>query len=298
MASLDSLYARPNVLARRMTNTVGKAISDGSESPQRRPSVVAQNAFLSLPPHLHHLLQLPHEHERRSMSFIPSRDPPPVPRDSPPFSSETPRFAGPPPTTTRSDPALLISLPPPSPPMPDFPASPPTAFDRAPLELPLSPPESPSPRALPKSSWSTLPDVEDRALKPQPTRRHNGGSSSSGSPRDASPSLRYRRFGAEDAPPSVSIGTSSASPTTYSPTLGRATGLAAYFDPIEGPMPRPLVRQQNSGERDACSPASVDTPTSQESSGGKSMLNLDEEGSSFNDLVRPLPFCSFKIQAS
>ncbi|BGP31994.1 hypothetical protein JCM10296v2_003773 [Rhodotorula toruloides] len=64
----------------RITLQYGEAVSRPAESahdttPRRKPSLVTQNAFLSLPPHLHHLLRSP-ERSR----FTPSRPVPPLPR--------------------------------------------------------------------------------------------------------------------------------------------------------------------------------------------------------------------------
>ncbi|GAA6049138.1 hypothetical protein NBRC10513_003270 [Rhodotorula toruloides] len=64
----------------RITLQYGEAVSGPAESaqdttPRRKPSLVTQNAFLSLPPHLHHLLRSP-ERSR----FTPSRPVPPLPR--------------------------------------------------------------------------------------------------------------------------------------------------------------------------------------------------------------------------
>ncbi|CDR46909.1 hypothetical protein NBRC10512_003695 [Rhodotorula toruloides] len=64
----------------QITLQYGEAVSGPTESaqdttPRRKPSLVTQNAFLSLPPHLHHLLRSP-ERSR----FTPSRPVPPLPR--------------------------------------------------------------------------------------------------------------------------------------------------------------------------------------------------------------------------
>ncbi|BGP16098.1 hypothetical protein JCM10213v2_004092 [Rhodosporidiobolus nylandii] len=88
--SVDSLYERangaPGVAGRTLVYDepvavqIGEAVSpppdqaSPAQGERRRPSVQAQNAFLSLPPHLHHLLRSP---ERTR--FTPSRPPPPIP---------------------------------------------------------------------------------------------------------------------------------------------------------------------------------------------------------------------------
>ena len=90
--SVDSIYSRTHHLhsiARVQQEQVdpgtqyGQALSfDDGNAPineeHRRPSVTSQNAFLSLPPHLHHLLRSP---ERTSHE--PSRAPPPPPSTIP-----------------------------------------------------------------------------------------------------------------------------------------------------------------------------------------------------------------------
>ncbi|GAA5967072.1 hypothetical protein JCM21900_001661 [Sporobolomyces salmonicolor] len=104
--SVDSLYARANVTtsspvvpppaprvlsfhddsAQQYGQAVTAPVDDVSHVSveTRRPSVTTQNAFLSLPPHLHHLLRSP---ER--ITFTPSRAPPPVPTLAPTFCSPT-----------------------------------------------------------------------------------------------------------------------------------------------------------------------------------------------------------------
>ncbi|GAA5851240.1 hypothetical protein JCM8547_004179 [Rhodosporidiobolus lusitaniae] len=92
--SVDSLFDRANVAAgpsgrdviysaspAAISTQYGEALTsppDDQPSPQksetRKPSAKTQNAFLSLPPHLHHLLRSP-ERDR----FTPSRPPPPIP---------------------------------------------------------------------------------------------------------------------------------------------------------------------------------------------------------------------------
>ncbi|GAA5978726.1 hypothetical protein JCM11641_006156 [Rhodosporidiobolus odoratus] len=114
-SSVDSLYERANVAAGRagqpgvpsvnhVATTYGQALTSPPDQPspdtseRRRPSVQAQNAFLSLPPHLHHLLRSP---ERES--FSPSRRPPPVPSLRPPPHVEQSRTL----TTSASLPVLV-----------------------------------------------------------------------------------------------------------------------------------------------------------------------------------------------
>ncbi|GAA5897597.1 hypothetical protein JCM6882_003528 [Rhodosporidiobolus microsporus] len=88
--SVDSLYDRANVApgpsqrAAALTDGVeteyGQAVSSPPDQPSptkaetRRPSVQTQNPFLTLPPHLHHLLRSP---ERGR--YVPSRPAPPIP---------------------------------------------------------------------------------------------------------------------------------------------------------------------------------------------------------------------------
>ncbi|GAA5860507.1 hypothetical protein JCM1840_000281 [Sporobolomyces johnsonii] len=98
--SVDSLYARANVTtsspvvpppaarvlsfhddsAQQYGQAVTAPVDDMSHVnvETRRPSITTQNAFLSLPPHLHHLLRSP---ER--IKYTPSRAPPPIPTLAP-----------------------------------------------------------------------------------------------------------------------------------------------------------------------------------------------------------------------
>jgi hypothetical protein len=100
--SVDSLFIRANVApgpigrdvlySSEVDTQYGEALTSPPDepSPQKGESKIrsdqSQNAFLSLPPHLHHLLRSP-ERER----FTPSRAPPPVPSLLPvaPFSTST-----------------------------------------------------------------------------------------------------------------------------------------------------------------------------------------------------------------
>ncbi|GAA5824179.1 hypothetical protein JCM11251_001554 [Rhodosporidiobolus azoricus] len=93
--SLDSLYDRTNLPARPANRAVlpadlydvetkyGQAVSSPPDQPSptkaetRRPSVRTQNPFLTLPPHLHHLLRSPEPGR-----YMPSRPAPPVPSSS------------------------------------------------------------------------------------------------------------------------------------------------------------------------------------------------------------------------
>jgi len=91
--SVDSIYSRTHLppIARVQQESTdpgtqyGQALSFDDETAypineeHRRPSLTNQNAFLSLPPHLHHLLRSP---ERTS--YEPSRAPPPPPPSIPP----------------------------------------------------------------------------------------------------------------------------------------------------------------------------------------------------------------------
>ncbi|GAA6023642.1 hypothetical protein JCM11491_006183 [Sporobolomyces phaffii] len=71
--SVDSIFSRTGPPA---ATEYGRALSENVPlgEQHRRPSLTSQNAFLSLPPHLHHLLRSP---ERES--YAPSRSAPPVP---------------------------------------------------------------------------------------------------------------------------------------------------------------------------------------------------------------------------
>lgn len=81
--SVDSFFSRtgpppPPISQNDPATEYGQALSFDENVPlneeHRRPSLTNQNAFLSLPPHLHHLLRSP---ERTS--YEPSRTPPPIP---------------------------------------------------------------------------------------------------------------------------------------------------------------------------------------------------------------------------
>ncbi|KAK4703689.1 hypothetical protein P7C70_g2528, partial [Phenoliferia sp. Uapishka_3] len=101
--SVDSLYNRPYGPTQRLPGRddeeeehLGQALTSPiPSSPARARIDPHQNAFLSLPPHLHHLLMDPKPPVSRRESFIPSRIPPPIPYDSPPFSASSPRFPPP-----------------------------------------------------------------------------------------------------------------------------------------------------------------------------------------------------------
>ncbi|GAA6058093.1 hypothetical protein JCM3770_001109 [Rhodotorula araucariae] len=84
--------------AQAVTTQYGQALTSPSDEPTqpvgalRRPSATAQNAFLSLPPRLHHLLRYP-EHE----SYMPSRPAPTIPFAPQPrhLQEEVPRSSTP-----------------------------------------------------------------------------------------------------------------------------------------------------------------------------------------------------------
>ncbi|GAA6012006.1 hypothetical protein JCM10207_003458 [Rhodosporidiobolus poonsookiae] len=98
-AGLTALYDSPpmppssGVFEAALVEQYGEALVGPDEpSPtkgeMRRPSVVTQNAFLSLPPHLHHLLRSPERNK-----YAPSRPAPPIPSrvGQPIFAAATPR---------------------------------------------------------------------------------------------------------------------------------------------------------------------------------------------------------------
>ncbi|KAK4705487.1 hypothetical protein P7C70_g716, partial [Phenoliferia sp. Uapishka_3] len=266
--SVDSLYSRPNVLTRRFTSqsddegNFGQAITSlVPNSPERVRIDRDKNAFMSLPPHLHHLLMEPRIFESRRESFIPSRVPPPIPYDSPPFSSSSPRF--PPPLRPRSRIEAKGNLPS-------------TAANSGQdvhehMIYPASPPESPAPplvQNLEEFSWM-ISDEEERLISSTPTSMANqkddqlhgtdasanisNASDNSRSPSHA-PSIHHRRHGVEGIAPSIVTAASMALGSTkssHTPTLA--------------------------------SPDRELTPTTQ-GSRKSSMLDLDAEGSRFDDL--------------
>ncbi|GAA5960058.1 hypothetical protein JCM3765_006150 [Sporobolomyces pararoseus] len=96
--SVDSIFSRsgpplpPHVYQNDLDTQYGQAVSFDDNLPlseeHRRPSLTTQNAFLSLPPHLHHLLRSP---ERET--YEPSRAPPPVPPSQYSLSQDSNRLS-------------------------------------------------------------------------------------------------------------------------------------------------------------------------------------------------------------
>ncbi|GAA5992129.1 hypothetical protein JCM5350_007021 [Sporobolomyces pararoseus] len=96
--SVDSIFSRngpplpPHVCQNDSDTQYGQAVSFDDSLPlseeHRRPSLTTQNAFLSLPPHLHHLLRSP---ERET--YEPSRAPPPIPPSQYSLSQDSNRLS-------------------------------------------------------------------------------------------------------------------------------------------------------------------------------------------------------------
>lgn len=87
-ASVDSLYTRPSASISARQTHYGEAVTNAhSASATPAPTLLSQNAVLSLPPHLHHLLRAPLAAAATSQddaplispTFIPQRAPPPAP---------------------------------------------------------------------------------------------------------------------------------------------------------------------------------------------------------------------------
>ena len=282
--SVDSLYPPPNASTRRTAVDIGTALSGAQMTPaEPAPTLQTQNAFLSLPPHLHHLLRQPNS-PGADTSFIPSRHPPPIP-SAPGFSSAHAREQRNSGASADSDAALVIAL--------DH------KFRTEENEQLRS-------ESIPTSSSSTTitPTAAPTPLRPRgsfgrslpiPPRRRK----TSPSHADSS-TLRRRRLGEPADIPLWTGSTRGSHDPTATPTLGgNGDEVGAYFDrpltAIESPVVRsPLFRparsssseEERNEELSMKSPSSWISHQSHGSSGQRSILNLDEEGSNFQDLVR------------
>lgn len=276
--SVDSLYLRPNVLSRRMTSEegsvhVGQAISSAfptSNSPV--PSLPSQNAFLSLPPHLHHLLMPPRDTPHHE-SFIPSRVAPPIPSDLP-FSYTPPsrRHSR---TSSESSAALVIAL--------DEKLreeASPTPDDSVQLSLaqffaPQFPRQDSNNRSLPfpPRPRRTPPNTASGTAPTAPSSESSSSAPPASPALVAMSNLRSRRLGAEAGFPLAWEGEKRHDPTA-SPTLGRR-------DEVDD------ERRAGGGGGRVDTPRSGWSGKSRESGsvGNQSVLNLDDDRS-FKDLVR------------